>query len=62
MFFKKNLLLQPLYILKELYSTEQIMAIKQENLDVVNNSWKCCCTLLQNKDHSVFYFFLRFIL
>jgi hypothetical protein len=36
----------------ELYSTERIMAIEQENLDVFNNSWNCWSTLLQNRDHS----------
>ena len=35
----KNLALAALiYILQELYSTEGIMAIKQENLEVFNNS------------------------
>jgi hypothetical protein len=36
----------------ELHSTERIMAIKQENLDVFNNSWNYWSTLLQNRDHS----------
>ena len=36
----------------ELYSTERIMAIQQENLDIFNNSWNCWITLLQNRDHS----------
>jgi hypothetical protein len=49
----KNLALTVLiYILQELYSTERIMAIKQENLEVFNNSWNCWSTLLQNRDHS----------
>jgi hypothetical protein len=38
--------------LTELYSTERIMAIKQENLDVFNNSWNCWSTLLQYRHHS----------
>jgi hypothetical protein len=38
----KNLALTALiYILQELYSIERIMAIKQENLEVFNNSWNC---------------------
>ena len=38
--------------LTELYSTERIMAIKQENFDVFNNSWNCWSTLLQYRHHS----------
>jgi hypothetical protein len=30
-----------IYILQELYYIEQIMAIKQENPEVFNNSWNC---------------------
>ena len=41
-----------IYILQELYSSEPIMAIKQENLEVFNNSWNCWNNLLQNGDHS----------
>ena len=42
----KNLALTALiyiyiYILQELYSTERIIAIKQENLEVFNNSRNC---------------------
>ena len=49
----KNLALSALiYILQYLYSTERIMAIKQENLKVFNNSCNCWSTLLQNRDHS----------
>jgi hypothetical protein len=49
----KNLALTALiYILQELYSIERIMVIKQENLEVFNNSWNCWSTLLQNRDHS----------
>jgi hypothetical protein len=30
-----------IFILQEIYSTERIIAIKQENLEVFNNSWNC---------------------
>jgi hypothetical protein len=43
----KNLALSALiYILQYLYSTERIMAIKQENLKVFNNSCNCWSTLI----------------
>jgi hypothetical protein len=38
------------------YSTERILAIKQENLEVFNNSWNCCSTLLYC--FMFFFFFL----
>jgi hypothetical protein len=42
----KNLALSALiYILQYLYSTERMMAIKQENLKVFNNSCNCWSTL-----------------
>jgi hypothetical protein len=55
MSFKKPCINNPyiyIYTLQYLYSTERIMAIKQENLEVFNNSWKCWSNLLQNRDHS----------
>ena len=49
----KNLALTALiHIPRELYSTERIMSIKQENIDVFNNSWNCWYTLLQNRNLS----------
>jgi hypothetical protein len=49
----KNLALSAfIYILQYLYSIERIMAIKQENLKVFNNSCNCWSTFLQNRDHS----------
>ena len=52
----KNLALSAfIYILQYLYSTERMMAIKQENLKVFNNSCNCWSTLLQNRDHSMIH-------
>ena len=55
MSFKKPCINNPyiyIYTLQYLYSTERIMAIKQENLEVFNNSWNCWSNSLQNRDHS----------